>query len=77
MARPYGIRNRRIARLVEYAVDRGWRTTLDGRGHVRVVGPDGRFFAVSTTSNDSGFGHNYENTRAEARRAGLDVRGLG
>lgn len=72
-----GIRSERLRRLVEYAEEHGWETAYDGRGHVRVTNPDsGNTFWVSTTANDKAMGHHYENTKATARRAGLDVRGL-
>lgn len=72
-----GVRNDRMRRLIAAAVRQGCTWALDGRGHVRVTNPEtGRWFVVSTTSAGSAIGHTYENTRAQARRAGVDVRGL-
>lgn len=71
-----GIRNDRLRRLVREARRQGWHDEIDGRGHLRVVGPEGKAFTVSLTVNNSKMGHDYENCRADARRAGLDVSGL-
>lgn len=77
MSRPYGVRNDRMRRILEAAVRDGWALALDGRGHVRVTNPrTKRWFILSGTSAGSPVGHHYENTRAAARRAGLNVRGL-
>lgn len=70
------VRNKRIAKLLRRAQDLGWTATLDGRGHIKVTSPEGQSFWVSTTANDAKTGHHYENTKASARRAGLDTRGL-
>lgn len=69
------IRNKKIARLIERARERGWDVWLDGRGHVRARSQTGEFW-VSTTANDKAMGHHYENAKASARRAGLDTKGL-
>lgn len=72
-----GIRSERLRRLVKCAEEQGWTTVHDGRGHVRATNPDtGNTFWVSATANDKAMGHHYENTKATARRAGLDTRGL-
>lgn len=71
------IRNERIRKIVEAAARQGWDVYYDGRGHVQVRHPSGNGkFWVSASANDKAMGHHYENTKALARRAGLDVRGL-
>lgn len=68
---PY-IRDERIRRLAEAAValDFSWRKT--GTGHLRLQGPDGRGFTISTTAV-GGEARSYKNARAAARRAGVIV----
>lgn len=70
------IRNERIRKLHAIAVARGWTSEVDGGGHVKVTDPaTGEYFTISATATD-GNKRNYENTRAAARRAGLDVTNL-
>ncbi len=70
-----GIRNDRLRRLYKAALKQGWRAEVDGRGHV-VMRKGGKRFSISTTTSGGSMGHHYENTRAQARRAGLDVSDL-
>lgn len=67
-----GIRNDRLRRLYKAALRQGWSPEMDGRGHVLLRKGDSRF-TISTTTSGGSMGHHYENTRAAARRAGLDV----
>jgi len=67
-----GIRNDRLRRLYKTALRQGWQPEVDGRGHVLLTRGD-QHFTISTTSSGGSMGHHYENTRASARRAGLDV----
>lgn len=67
-----GIRNDRLRRLYKAALKQGWVAEVDGKGHV-VLRKNGERFTISTTSSGNSMGHHYENTRAQARRAGLDV----
>lgn len=72
-----GIRNDRMRKIVQAARKQGWDLVVDGRGHVRATNPQtGAWFIVSGTSNGAVMGHHYMNTRAAARRAGLDVTNL-
>lgn len=55
--------------IAEAAIDQGFRPERSGNGHVRFT--DGmRAFSLSTTVGE-GRGHNFENARAAARRAGV------
>jgi hypothetical protein len=67
-----GIRNDRLRRLYKTALKQGWAPEIDGKGHVVLRKGDQRF-SISTTSSGGSMGHHYENTRAAARRAGMDV----
>lgn len=66
------IRADKLKRIHEAALRQGWTSSINGSGHVVMVGPNGGRFIISKTAND-GAGRRYENTKAEARRAGLDV----
>jgi hypothetical protein len=57
------------------AVDQGWTYDHQANGHIRVFGPSGSSFSLSTTAI-ADRGHGYRNVRASAKRAGLDVSGL-
>lgn len=71
-----GIKSGRFRKLVQRAQKTpGWTVRIDGRTHVRVTSPTGQWFYVSTTLEDKD-PHAYQNARAAARRAGLDVTGL-
>jgi len=67
-----GIRNDRLQRLYKAALRQGWKPEVDGGGHVSLT-RDGQRFTISTTSSGGSMGRHYENTRASARRAGLNV----
>lgn len=69
-----GIRNDRFRALYARAVSEGWAPKPTGSGHVRLTGPSGSSFVISITSD--GGGRAFRNTRAQAKRAGLDVTGL-
>lgn len=73
MRRARGIRHDKTRRLVQAAIEQGWRTAMDGNGHLRLT-RRGRLFVVSTTIGDDA--RAYMNLRAAARRAGLDTEGL-
>ena len=66
-----GFTNPRLAALVDTAKRAGWRVEM-GAKHYKCYPPDGsKPLIVSTTSKD--LYHKYANTRADFRRAGLDV----
>ena len=66
-----GIRNDKLRKLFDTAVKQGWTAEVDGAGHVKLTDPRTlERFQISTTAG----GHrSYLNTRAQAKRAGLDV----
>lgn len=69
-----GIRNDRLRDLYRLALKQGFEAVVDGRGHVQMVNPTtGDKFVISTTAGGGSMGHAFENTRANARRAGLKV----
>lgn len=73
MSRRRGIRDSRIADLVDLAEQRGWTVRLGGNGHLLVYPPDGgKPVSVSMTLN-SKEPRAWLNTRAAFRRGGLDV----
>lgn len=71
-----GIRSDKLKRLHQAAIAQGWTSRIDGSGHVEMVSPTGGKFWISVTNNGGAMGRHYENTKAKARRAGLDVKGL-
>lgn len=68
-----GIRGDKMKRLHQAAIKQGWTSVIDGSGHVMLTSPEGLRFWISTTNNGGAMGRHYENTKAKARRAGLDV----
>lgn len=72
-----GIRSDKLKRLHESALAQGWESRIDGNGHLCITQPEtGKRFWISTTNNGGAMGRHWENTKAKARRAGLDVSGL-
>lgn len=66
-----GIRNRELRPLIAAAIEQGWDVAQTKRGHVRFRPPGGGrpVFASKTPSEY----RSAMNTRAELRRAGLEV----
>lgn len=69
-----GIRSDRIKRLATRAQEQGWDVSLTGSGHLRLA--KGDQVVVASTTAETGSGHGWGNTRAAAKRAGIDVTGL-
>lgn len=70
-----GIRADKLRVMAAAAVEQGWTARVDGNGHLCLTSPDGSRFWISMTVRGS-MGRNYENTKAKARKAGLDVTNL-
>jgi hypothetical protein len=68
-----GIRNDRVRKLVLRAVGDGWTPRRTGSGHVALdKGDSTLILSASATGN----ARSWQNARAEAKRHGIDVRGL-
>lgn len=71
------IRSDKLRRLRDAAIAQGWTERTDGRGHVRLTSPGGVWFTITSSGTGARMsGRYYENTKAKARRAGLNVSGL-
>jgi len=70
-----GVRNDRIRTLAKRAHQSGWDVAMTGSGHIR-LSHGAQTMILSTTAGDGRRGHSWGNTRAEAKRLGLDVSGL-
>lgn len=68
-----GIRSERLRDLAVEAIRQGWAPRKSGGGHLRLERPGYAPVTVSTTANDDAMGHHYQNAKAQARRAGVDV----
>lgn len=58
--------------IAALAARQGFTWKVDGAGHMRMTGPDGRWFIVSTTALGS-HARTLKNVKADARRAGVAV----
>lgn len=64
-------RKKTLTKQVKVAKRRGWDVTRTGSGHLRFAGPDG---TVAFTPSTPGRSRSIDNSTANLRRAGLDLR---
>jgi hypothetical protein len=70
-------RSGRVRQLFERAMEAGWSWRRTGGGHIIIDSPgQAHHVSLSTTMSDRGLGRGWENTKAEAKRKGLDIAGL-
>lgn len=63
-----GVKNKDVRRLLRTSIRKGFRVTIDGGGHVRVVSPRGNECRVPKTSTNW---HAFQRLRVFLKREGI------
>lgn len=68
------IRSDKLRQIYRAAVEQGFEAVVDGNGHVRLQHPTtGKRFWISTTKDGGAAGRGFQNTKSNARKAGLKI----